>query len=282
MTIAKRSIMPNLQVRGVILDWAGTAVDYGCLGPTAVFVEAFKYFSIDIDISQARRFMGLAKKDHVRSILQLPEISAKWMKRYGKQPTEEDVEMVYAETEPRMLSTIADHCQLIDGLIDFVDGVRKMRIKIGSSTGYTRSMMEVVMPIATDQGYQPDAIVCSSDVPAGRPLPWMCYLNAIHLQVYPMAAMVKIGDTLSDIEEGRNAGMWTIGLTRSGNELGLSRQETEAMHPDLLGERLQAIEKTYRATGAHYVAAGIWECLPIIKEINQRLADGDTPDGKQQ
>ncbi len=279
MDIKGNKPLPGGQVRGLVLDWAGTAIDYGCMGPTAVFVAAFKHFNIEIDISQARQFMGLAKKDHVRSILQLPEIADRWHKKFDRQPTEEDVEKVYAETEPRMLSAIANHCQLIDGLSEFVAGVKKMGIKIGSSTGYTRSMMDVVMPIAADQGYQPDTVLCSSDVPAGRPFPWMCYLNAIRLQVYPMSAMVKIGDTLSDIEEGRNAGMWTIGLTRSGNELGLSRQETETMPADQLRERLQTIEKNYQACGAHYVAAGIWECLPIIEEINQRLANGDTPDG---
>jgi phosphonoacetaldehyde hydrolase len=116
-------------------------------------------------------------------------------------------------------------------------------------------------------------------VPAGRPAPWMCYLNAIRLGAYPLAAMVKIGDTLSDIAEGRNAGMWTIGLTQSGNMLGLTEMQVNALAPDDLAQRLAAIDRRYREAGAHYTAKGIWECAPLIDAISRRLEMGEHPDG---
>jgi len=120
-------------------------------------------------------------------------------------------------------------------------------------------------------------VVCASDVPAGRPYPWMCFQNAISLEVYPMEAMVKIGDTISDIEEGLNAGMWTVGLTQSGNELGLTQEEVELIDPLELQTRLDLIENKFKAAGAHYVARGIWKCLPIIDDINRRLDRGEQP-----
>jgi phosphonoacetaldehyde hydrolase len=119
--------------------------------------------------------------------------------------------------------------------------------------------------------------VCSSDVPAGRPAPWMCYLNAINLRVYPMEAMVKIGDTVSDIQEGRNAGMWTIGVTKTGNELGLTEVEVAALAPADLRARLEAIGDRLRAAGAHYVAESIQECPEIVDIINDRLVRGERP-----
>jgi len=61
-------------------------------------------------------------------------------------------------------------------------------------------MMEVLAPKAKENGYEPDCIVCPDEVPAGRPFPWMCYENAIRLGAYPMQAIVKVGDTLPDIE----------------------------------------------------------------------------------
>jgi phosphonoacetaldehyde hydrolase len=263
----------------VILDWAGTAIDYGCVGPAAVFLEAFARFEIAASVAQARQFMGLEKKDHIRAMLRLPELAEQWRARHGREPGEEDVSLVYAATEPLMIEAVANHCQLIDGLLDFVAAMREQGIKIGSSTGYTAKMMEVVVPRAAAQGYRPDAVVCSSDVPAGRPHPYMCYENALRLQVYPMSAMVKIGDTVSDIEEGLNAGMWTIGLTRCGNELGLTKEETEALEPCVLQARIAAIEECYRAHGVHYVANGIWECLPILADINRRALAGARPEG---
>jgi phosphonoacetaldehyde hydrolase len=138
-------------------------------------------------------------------------------------------------------------------------------------------MMAALVPAARDRGYAPDAVVCASDVPAGRPYPWMCFLNAIRLQVYPLEAVVKIGDTISDVEAGLNAGMWTVGLTQSGNELGISEQEASQLSARELMAKTDLIADRYRDAGAHYVAAGIWEVLPVIDHINDRLARGEKP-----
>ncbi len=264
-------------VQAVVLDWAGTAVDYGCLGPVAVFVEVFRKYDVPVRVDEARQFMGLMKKDHIRSMTRLPSVAARWREVHHREPDESDVERMYADTEPMMVAAIADHADPIPGLLETVDWFREQGIRIGSSTGYTRPMMDILVPEARKKGYAPDAVVCSSDVPAGRPFPWMCYRNAMLLGTYPMAAMVKIGDTVADIQEGRNAGIWTIGLTRSGNELGLSRTEADALEPAELQKRLTEIEARFRETGAHYVAEEIGDCPPLIDAIHERLARGENP-----
>jgi len=273
--------MPRLSytgpVQAVVLDWAGTAVDYGCMGPADVFVKVFDTFGIDVTSVEARQFMGLEKKAHIRSMCRLPGISEQWENKYGKQPDETDVTKRYEKTEPMMVAAIKDHADPIDGLLPFVDAMRARDIKIGACTGYTAPMMTVLIPKAAKLGYAPDCAVCSSDVPGGRPFPWMCYQNAIQLQVYPLEAMIKIGDTVSDIEEGRNAGMWTVGLIQSGNELGLAEDQVHAMPDAELNQRLAAIESRFRDAGAHYVVKGIWECLGAVDEIGCRLANGEHP-----
>jgi phosphonoacetaldehyde hydrolase len=264
-------------VKAIVLDWAGTAVDYGSTGPAAVFVNVFAKFGVDVSVAQVRQFMGVAKKDHIRSICGLPSVTAQWQEQNGRSPDESDVERIYAETEPMMVNTVTRHADLIPGLLETIETLRQQGVKIGSSTGYTAPMMEALVPAARARGYAPDAIVCASDVPAGRPYPWMCYLNAIQLQVYPLEAVVKIGDTISDIEAGLNAGMWTIGLTQSGNELGLSEQEASRLTAQEMKAKLYPIEDRYQSAGAHYVAAGIWEVLPLIEDINFRLTRGQKP-----
>jgi len=264
-------------VQAVVLDWAGTAVDYGCMGPAAVFVRVFEQFGVTVSVADARQFMGLEKKQHIRSMCGLPGTAAQWREKYGRAPDEKDVEALYAETEPMMIAAITTHADPIPGLLPFVDGLRERHIKIGSCTGYTAPMMAVLVPEAAKRGYTPDCIVCSSDVPAGRPFPWMCYKNAIQLQVFPFESMVKIGDTISDIQEGRNAGMWTIGLTQSGNELGLPQDMVETLSPDDKDRRLAVIDARFREAGAHYVAEGIWECLELVDDISRRLEKGDHP-----
>lgn len=264
-------------VQAVVLDWAGTAVDFGSMGPTAVFMDVFAQFGVTVTIAEVRRFMGTAKKDHVRSLCALPKVTAQWRINYGALPSEADVDRLYAQIEPMMADTVSRHADLIPGLLETVKQLRRQGIKIGASTGYTAPIMAKLAPLAAKNGYTPDTSVCSSDVPGGRPYPWMCYLNAIQLQVYPLEAMVKIGDTISDIEAGLNAGMWTIGLTESGNEMGLSKEEISKLSANELRQRNHDIQQRYSAAGAHYTATGIWNVPPIIDQINARLARGETP-----
>jgi phosphonoacetaldehyde hydrolase len=265
------------KVQAVVLDWSGTAVDYGSLGPAAVFVDVFAEFGMRVSMEQVRRFMGMTKKDHVRRLCTLPAVADQWRQKFGARPTESDIDRLYAEIEPTMATTAERHANPIPGLLETVADLRRRGIKIGSSTGYTTPIMDRLVPAAAENGYSPDTIVCSSDVPNGRPYPWMCYLNAIRLQVYPLEAVVKIGDTVSDVEAGLNAGMWTVGLTESGNELGLSREAVSKLKPEELRERTESIRRRYLAAGAHFVAAGIWDLMPIIEKIDARLARGEKP-----
>jgi phosphonoacetaldehyde hydrolase len=264
-------------VKAVVFDWAGTTVDYGSFAPTAVFVKVLEQHGVPITVEQARTPMGLMKKDHLRAIVQMESVAREWEHVHGRPCAEEDIEAMFKEFVPLQIECLKDHADVIPGTRDAVRELRSLGIQIGSTTGYTREMMEALVPQARQRGYEPDVWACPSDVPAGRPFPWMCYQNAIRLQVYPMEAMVKLGDTLPDLEEGLNAGMWTIGVTLSGNEFGLTKQQVSALSPETLQtRRQQAYEKMHRA-GAHYVVDGIWDCLPAIHEIGERLRQGERP-----
>lgn len=265
------------RVQAVVLDWAGTAVDYGSIGPLAVFIEVFARYGVAVTPAEARAPMGLMKKDHIRAICGTEAVSQRWIRVHGRPPVEDDVTAMYREMEPLMTEMVARHADPIPGLVEAVAALREAGIKIGSTTGYTRPMMEALIPAAADRGYRPDSIVCSSDVPAGRPYPWMCYLNAIHLRVHPFAAMVKIGDTPADMHEGLNAGMWTVGVTKTGNELGLSEAEVAALAEEDLRQRLEGAEKRLRHAGAHFLAEDVGHCPGIIEQINIYLARGERP-----
>ena len=264
-------------VQAVVLDWSGTAVDYGSRGPAAVFQEVFKKYGVAVTLGEVRRFMGLMKKDHIRGMCGLPSVVEKWTAVHHRPPDAEYVEMLYRDIETLMPRVIPQYADPIPGLLDAIADFRSWGIRIGSTTGYTGPMVAVLVPHAREKGYEPDSVVCSTDVPAGRPFPWMCYRNAIQLGVYPMSAMVKIGDTLSDIEEGLNAGMWTVGLTQTGNELGLTEDAVHELPRAELNTRLSDIEQRFGKAGAHYVVPGIWDCPAVIDRINDRLARGENP-----
>ena len=263
-------------IKAVVVDWAGTIVDYGCMGPAAVFIKIFNTHNIQVSQKEARQFMGLAKKDHIRSMCKLDSIASQWYDLYQRFPTEEDIEMLYDKTISMIKETIAEHSEPIPGTLETLTKIKSMGIKIGSCTGYVKEMMDILVPLARQKGFCPDTLVCSSDVPQGRPFPWMCYKNAILLETYPMEAMVKIGDTRADIEEGLNAGMWTIGITKTGNELGMTQEQVEGLALEDLQARLKKIKSKFKKYGAHYIVETISDCLPVIEIINQKLLHPET------
>ena len=264
-------------LKAVILDWAGTTLDYGCCAPAVVFTEVFKRQGVEISMEEARAPMGAHKQVHIRRISENPNVAARWEKAHGRLPTEEDVVAMFEAFVPLQLNCLADYAELIPGTLNFVAAARQRGLKIGSTTGYTVEMMDLLKREAAQRGYEPDHSVSAAEVPEGRPAPWMCLENAKYLGVYPFEAIVKVDDTVPGIEEGINAGMWTVGLAKSGNEVGLTEPEIEALPADELERRLARAHTRMQQAGAHYVVDGIWDLLPCLDDIEARLARGECP-----
>jgi phosphonoacetaldehyde hydrolase len=264
-------------LQAVVFDWAGTTIDFGSRAPALVFREVFRRSGVPIEMDEARGPMGKAKREHIAAILALPRVAAEWQQQFGRPPGDDDVGRLYEEFLPLQKSTLAEHSDVIPGVADAVAACRQMGLKIGSSTGYTRDLMDVVVPRAAKGGYQPDAILCADDVPAGRPAPWMLFRAAEQLNVYPMRTIVKVDDTPVGIEAGRNAGTWTVGITRTGNALGLSQVELNELPADELHRRLAEAGKKFVARGAHFVLEAVAELPGLLPTIEQRLLDGQTP-----
>ncbi|NJD18322.1 MAG: phosphonoacetaldehyde hydrolase [Gemmatimonadetes bacterium] len=264
-------------LKAVLLDWAGTTMDYGCMAPAVVFMDVYRRKGVEITIAEAREPMGAHKKVHIRKISQNEGVARRWEQVHGRKPDEDDVEAMFQDFVPLQLACLAQYADLIPGTLEAVADFRRRGLKNGSTTGYTGEMMTLLLAEAAKRGYVPDATVCATQVPAGRPHPYMCLQNAIDLQVYPMEAIVKVGDTLPDIDEGLNAGMWTIGLARTGNEIGLPEAEVAALEPQVLEARLARAYERMQHAGAHYVVDGISDVPPLLDEINARLARGERP-----
>jgi phosphonoacetaldehyde hydrolase len=264
-------------LKAVILDWAGTTMDFGCLAPAVVFVDVFRRRDVPITNEEAREPMGAHKKVHIRKISQLPSVAKRWQEVHGKTCSEEDIEAMFQDFIPRQLDCLAKYADLIPGTVESIAAFRHRGLKIGSTTGYTGEMMKLLLAEAKRRGYEPDSTVCATDVPAGRPEPWMCLANAQNLRIYPLEASVKIGDTLPDIAEGLNAGMWTIGLAKTGNEMGLSEKELAQLPQEEYRRRMDRAYERMAQAGAHYVVDGITDVIPCLDDIDRRLASGERP-----
>ncbi|MFN3309228.1 MAG: phosphonoacetaldehyde hydrolase [Anaerolineales bacterium] len=264
-------------LKAVILDWAGTTIDFGSFAPVAVFLRLFERQGISVSKEDVRSGMGLMKKDHLRRILNRPAVAEAWQQMHGTPPSEADVERLFAEFASLQIEILRHYALPIRGLAETLADLSRRKVKIGSTTGYLREMMDIIVPEAEKHGYKPHALVCPDEVPAGRPYPWMIYQNLIQLQVYPAEAAVKVGDTLPDIEEGLNAGLWTVGLALSGNLLGLSEAEVAALSAEELAAQREAIAEQLFQRGAHFVIDGIWDLPPVLDEIQARLRRGERP-----
>jgi len=265
------------KLKAVILDWAGTTMDYGCYAPAVVFVEVYKRKGVPISMEEARIPMGAHKKVHIRKISQLDSVSKRWEEIHGRKPNEDDVDEMFADFVPLQLACLADYSDLIPGTLEAITRFRERGLKIGSTTGYLPEMMAMLKEEASQRGYGPDSSVCAGDVPAGRPEPWMCLENAKNLGVYPMESIVKVDDTLPGIDEGLNAGMWSIGLAKTGNEIGLNQEEIEALTADELQVKLEGAYRRMWQVGAHYVVDGIWDVPIVLDLIDERLSRGERP-----
>lgn len=264
-------------LKAVILDWAGTTMDYGCMAPAVVFMEIYRRFGVEITMEQAREPMGAHKRVHIAQIAQIDAVRTRWHEVHGAFPTDDDVGKMFEQFIPAQLKVLADYADLVPGCLAACAAFRSRGLKIGSTTGYTSEMMDILLREAAARGYTPDSTVCATQVPAGRPEPWMCLVNAMNFGIYPMEAIVKVGDTLPDIYEGLNAGMWTVGLTMTGNEMGMTQAEINALDAKVRDRKRQRAYTRMAQAGAHYVVDGIVDVPPLIDEINERMRRGERP-----
>jgi phosphonoacetaldehyde hydrolase len=265
------------RLEAVIFDWAGTTVDFGSLAPVRAVTELFAREGVPIRDADARRDMGIFKKDHIRRILDTPHVEADWLTHYGKPATEADVEDLFVKFIPLQMDILEDHSHLILSAGHVAENLKSRGLKIGSTTGYTRPMLDALLASAATQGYRPEIALCPDDTGGGRPLPWMCLRIALEFQLSSTASAVKVGDTVSDIEEALNAGMWAVGVAGTGNEIGLSAEHFAALSESERRSRLTQARQTLMAAGAHYVVDSVAALEPVIETIGDRLALGERP-----
>ncbi len=267
----------SFPVKAVVLDWAGTMIDFGCMAPVRALIEVFDEEGLAITAEEARRDMGRAKLDHLRALLFDPAVGERWASSKGAPAAEVDVDRLYLRLQPAMKAAAGQSSRLIAGAAEAVSELRALGVRIGSGTGYTREMMADILPSAAQQGYAPDVVVCAGETPTGRPAPLMTWKALIALDAWPARACIKVDDAEVGIEEGRLAGCWTVGVAASGNGVGLDAEALAALAPEDRQARIARAEAALRAEGADYVIADVSLLPDVVREIANRIASEDAP-----
>ena len=269
--------MTRSAIQAVVFDWAGTMIDFGCRAPVMALREVFTEAGIEISEAEARADMGRAKRDHVRALLAMQRIAALWSQRYGAPSTEDDVTRLHDAVEPKMRAAARDCAKLIPGAAETAADLRARGVPIGSTTGYTRPMMADILPLAAEQGYAPDVVVCAGDTAQGRPSPLMMWKALVELGAWPARACVKVDDAVVGIGEGLEVGAWTVGLSASGNGVGLEQRVLAILPAAERATRIEVSAQALRDAGAHYVVESVADLGPVLTDIEMRIGRGEGP-----
>lgn len=257
-----------MKIEAVIFDWAGTTVDYGCFAPVQAFIEVFKEFGMEVTMEETRKPMGMLKWDHIKTMLEMPRIHDLWLQAHGREVENKDIDEMHDAFTGKLMGILDQFSDPKPYVVETIETLRKMGLKIGSTTGYTDQMMEVVTKVAKEKGYEPDFWITPNSVENyGRPYPYMVFENLKHLHVTSVHAAVKVGDTISDIKEGIAAGVITVGIIEGSSLMGLTQEEFENLTDKEKQLCYEKVEKQYKDAGADYVISTIKELPSLIESL---------------
>ncbi|MQS75702.1 phosphonoacetaldehyde hydrolase [Companilactobacillus halodurans] len=259
-------------IEAVIFDWAGTTVDYGSLAPVVAFKKAFKDAGIELSDDDIRQDMGMAKWDHIGKILELEDVKRQWELKYSELPNDEDRKKIYEGFQQSLLHYLREYTELKSGVLKTFNYLKEYGIKVATTTGYTAEMMNIVKDKAAEDGYTPDLVVTSEDVDGmGRPSPAMIQFIMRKFNINDPKKIIKVGDTLVDIEEGRNAGVTTVGIVEGSSLMGLSQVEFDELDNEEQITKRNEVKREYESANADFVVDSIFDLVQIIEYLNESM-----------
>ncbi len=266
-------------VKALVLDWSGTLADAYVIAPAVVFVEVFEKLGVTISMEEARGPMGLRKDLHIKMLTEDPVIAERWKGVKGKYPDQSDVDAMFADFVPAQLDCLRKYTTLLPGVKDVCLDLQEKGIKIGASTGFVRSMVDILHADCQKQGLTLDATVAGDEVINGaRPAPHMVFKNLDLMNITDVKSVVKCDDTTSGVGEALNAGCWGVGLVRYSNYMNINSLEEEATLSEAeIARRMAHTRKILEQSGAHYVIDSLVDLPGVIDDINARLARGEKP-----
>jgi phosphonoacetaldehyde hydrolase len=279
-------MLPRRKITTVILDLSGTTIDGLVRAPTFAFINVFKKHGVALTTNEARHPMGLNKDQHMSQILQIPSVAEKWKVTHGRQPDlVKDTKMLFNDFLPMQLKILSDQkfIKPLPGVMKTLQQLKDMGIKIGLTSGFNMEMTQTILDNSKDIKLASyfDAIIPANhtNIKRGRPYPDAVWENMQQMGTENTFECIKVDDTQAGIMEGNAAGVWTLGLSKYNNFVG--------MHIDSM-EDLESLEKnTKRQSEYHqliknssehllekdpsYVRESLVDLPEVINQLNQEL-----------
>ena len=87
------------------------------------------------------------------------------------------------------------------------------------------------------------------------------------LNIKSVDEVIKVGDTVSDILEGKNAGVISVGIIEGSSEMGLTMEEYNNLSKENKEKEIERVKKTYKNAGADYIINDIRGIIDIINDL---------------
>lgn len=256
-------------IEAVIFDWAGTTIDFGNTCSVLAFTQAFSCMGVEVSNEEVRAPMGLSKRDHLRTMTRMAHIADRWKQARGQEPSEEDFNALNKAFETALFALLPQHCDIKPGVIKAVSYLRRHGIAVGSTTGFTTEMMDVISPIAMQGGYAPDTIVTADSVGGyGRPWPYMIFENMRRLHLSDVRKVLKVGDTAADIDEAKHAGCIAVGVLEGSSMIGVDAAGWQAMSALDKAEQLEFARESFYACGADFVINDMSGLIELVGNLD--------------
>ncbi|OBA05372.1 phosphonoacetaldehyde hydrolase [Paenibacillus polymyxa] len=263
-------------IQAVIFNLESTLLDPGGRGLIQGMRDIFRWKGIHLTEEQVSHGRGLPIRDHIASVLGLAEVRRKWLECFGVHPGRVDIEHIYLELVP-VLRSLIQGAETAAGIDRALQELQDRNIQSGATASCPMEMLShVFTPVQSP--YTLDCMVTPCEVSQGRPYPWMIYEIAHRLQVFPLSDIVKVGDTAVDMQEGRNAGVWTIGVLNH-NVGDLTTDHTTSCETDdrVAEERRRQNIYGLKRAGAHLVMNSVADLPRILREIEMLQHTGGYP-----
>lgn len=218
----------------VVFDMAGTTVsDKGNVNKA--FRDALAEENIVVSIEEVNTLMGYRKIEAITRMVvkQAPAIA----------PPEQTA--LIEKIHNRFNRIMVDFYQTDTDLqpLPFAEEIfgmlQERGIQVALNTGFTRVITDAILQrLGWDRSPLINAIICSDEVPEGRPQPYMIQSVMQKLGIADAKEVVKIGDTEVDVKEGRNAGCGFVAAVTTG---AYTREQLSDYHPDAIIDSLQEL-----------------------------------------
>lgn len=214
-----------------VLDIAGTTVvdkDFVAIA----FVEAFQNYGIDLSIEEINPLMGFKKTEAIAKVLNSKSIVV------------DDIKVNYLHNEfiTHMIKFYTNSSQVkpIKYAEEFFVYLKSKDIVVALDSGFPKVIVEIILDrMQWIEKGMVDLYIASDEVPKGRPFPFMIETLMKKVGLSDSSQVIKVGDTMVDIQEGRMSNCGFVAAVTTG---AFSREQLQEFEPDIIVDNLFELE----------------------------------------